>query len=336
MLTDIKKMLIEKPEAIVSLLEEYDFCHIHPKSNEIRFARNESGGQNISIRLENNDGLYVKDFVKDTHSDIIGYIMEERGVKFYEVLVSIKKILGLREDWRPKECRSIFGGFYDTIGVDYVNECKEYPEMVMDKYDHVGNKRWMKDGISLETQKKYGVGYDTLNDLIVFPWRSATSGNIIAVKARINYQREDGGLKYYYVENGQVSQSLFGYSENYDALFRCKHLFVFESEKSVMLLDTWGMRNGVAIGSHSLSDVQAKLIMALDPEEVWFMMDKDLDLKETKKNIEILKSYSVMKSCRIKFWDWEKNKTVCEKGAPVDMGRAIFEDICKNEMREQE
>ena len=63
MLSDIKSMMLDSPESIVRLLEKYEFCHINLKRSEIRFARNEEGGQNISIRLENNPGIYVKDFV---------------------------------------------------------------------------------------------------------------------------------------------------------------------------------------------------------------------------------------------------------------------------------
>ena len=64
------------------------------------------------------------------------------------------------------------------------------------------------------------------------------------------------------------------------------------------------------------------------------MLDKDLPLDETKKNINTLKKYLVMKNCKVLFWDWTKNKSVCDKGAPVDMGQCVFEDICKKEMEE--
>lgn len=335
MLSDIKSMMLDSPESIVRLLEKYEFCHINLKRSEIRFARNEEGGQNISIRLENNPGIYVKDFVTGDSGDVIAYIMNSRGVSFARVLSDIKKILGLADDWRPEKHKTLFGGFYDGIGKDIKPELKEYPESVMDQYDHNGNKRWMRDGIPLDTQKKFGVAYDVLDDAIVFPWRSATSGSIIAVKARINYPQEDGGRpKYYFVQKGRVSCSLYGYSENYSTLLLCDRLFVFESEKSVMVCDAFGMHNAVAIGSNSLSDEQARLIASLSPKEVWFMLDKDLDLEETMSNAKRLSKYLVMKDCHIKYWNWKKNTTMCPKGAPVDMGYDVFSDICKNEMEE--
>jgi len=333
MLADIKKMLIESPESIVKLLEEYDFCHIHQKPSEIRFARNEEGGQNISIRLENNDGLYVKDFVTGEGGDIIAYIMNSRDVNFMRVLSSVKNILGLEDDWRPRKIKSIFGGFYDGIGKDVKEELPEYPEDIMDQYYDAGNKAWIRDGIPIDVQKKFGVRYDISDDVIVFPWRSAATGGIIAVKARRNYKIEDGGgPKYYFPYKGAVSKSLYGYSENYATLVKDRIVMVFESEKSVMVSYAFGLRNTVAIGSNSLSEEQARLIAALDPKEVWFMLDKDLPLKETQANIKNLKKYLVMKDCKILFWNWTKNTSVCEKGAPVDMGQCVFDDICKNEM----
>ena len=114
----IKQMLIENPEHIVELLERFEFCHIHLKRNEIRFARNEEGGQNISIRLEDNPSIYVKDFVTNENGDIIAYIMKSRSVKFIEVLAEIKSVLGLEDDWEPPKRDMLFGGFYDRIGED--------------------------------------------------------------------------------------------------------------------------------------------------------------------------------------------------------------------------
>ena len=199
MLTDIKQMLIENPEHIVELLERFEFCHIHLKRNEIRFARNEEGGQNISIRLEDNPSIYVKDFVTNENGDIIAYIMKSRSVKFIEVLSEIKSILGLGDDWEPPKRDMLFGGFYDRIGEDRQVEIATYPESIMDQYVDKGNRRWLDDNISLAVQHEFGVRFDPIEDLIVFPWRSPVGGEIIAVKARVNHPLEDGQQKYWYV-----------------------------------------------------------------------------------------------------------------------------------------
>ena len=240
MLTDIKQMLIENPEHIVELLERFEFCHIHLKRTEIRFARNEEGGQNISIRLEDNPSIYVKDFVTNENGDIIAYIMKSRSVKFVEVLSEIKSTLGLGDDWEPPKRDMLCGGFYDRIGEDKQVEISTYPESIMDQYVDKGNRRWLDDNISLAVQHEFGVRFDPIEDLIVFPWRSPVGGEIIAVKARVNHPLEDGQQKYWYVYKGAVSNSLYGITENYSGLFG-NEICVVESEKAVQQFATMNL-----------------------------------------------------------------------------------------------
>lgn len=333
MLTDIKQMLIENPEHIVELLERFEFCHIHLKRTEIRFARNEEGGQNISIRLEDNPSIYVKDFVTNENGDIIAYIMKNRSVKFIEVLSEIKSILGLGDDWEPPKRDALFGGFYDRIGEDRQVEIQTYPESIMNQYVDKGNLRWVRDGINLEAQKFFDVRFDPIDDLIVFPWRSPIGGEIIAVKARVNHPVEDGQQKYFYVHKGMVSQSLYNFSESYDGLFG-NDILVFESEKSCMQARGFGYKNTVALGSSNLSEEQARLIMTLAPKSVKFLLDEGLEKEHTMKNVETLRQYCVFRDLPISWWDWQKSSVVDGSGkdSPTDLGKEKFEKVLREEM----
>ena len=115
MLSDIKGELLKNTDAIVELLETYDFARIRTSSREIRFARDERGGSNISIRLENNDNLFVNDFARGVSKDIFSYIIQEKHTDFRDVLQTTKKILGLGNDWRPQQKHALFGGIYANI-----------------------------------------------------------------------------------------------------------------------------------------------------------------------------------------------------------------------------
>ena len=335
MLTDIKQMLMDEPSHIVELLEKFEFCHINQKRSEIRFARNEEGGQNISIRLQDNPSIFVKDFVTNEDGDIIAYIMKSRSVKFVEVLSEIKSVLGLGDDWRPPKKESLFGGFYDRIGENRLVEILTYPESIMDDYISKGNLRWLKEGIDLETQNFFDVRFDPIEDLIVFPWRSPIGGEIIAVKVRVNHSVEDGQQKYWYIKRGQVSQSLYNFSESYSDLFQ-KNIIVFESEKSVMMARGFGYKNTVALGSSNLSEEQARLIMTLEPTSVNFMLDEGLEKEHTMKNIETLKQYCIFRELPIFWWDWTKSSIVDGggKNSPTDLGKDKFEKILREELVE--
>ena len=131
-----------------------------------------------------------------------------------------------------------------------------------------------------------------------------------------------------------MSQTLFGYSENYSSLYE-GDVIIVESEKSVLKLDSWGYNNVVALGSNSLSPTQAKLIMSLNPKSVTFMLDKTLPLINTKKNIDMLKKFCVMRQIGIKFWDWTENITLDDKSAPCDDTRDEFEYILNEEIKDE-
>lgn len=293
----------------------------------MRFARNSEGGQNISIRLDD-EYLNVMDFVHGEKTDIISYIIKEKHTDFKTVLGAIKRILNLSDEWRPKTRKSIFGGCYDNIIHKTDREVKIYDDSILDQYLKVGNDLWLKDGISLETQRLYDVCFDIENNGIVFPWRN-DRGEIIAIKSRYNGEVPEGMSKYWYPVGGNISSALYGYSENYSGMYG-KTVMIFESEKSVLQCASYGYNNAVALGSNNLSEYQAKLILQLNPDHVIFMLDNNLPLENTKRNINILRGVCAMRDLRISYFDWEECLDLDEKSSPSDEGKEILDDILKN------
>jgi DNA primase len=153
----------------------------------------------------------------------------------------------------------------------------------------------------------------------------------MAIKGRLNGEPEEFEPKYLYIINGPMSQTLFGYSENYSSLYE-NEIFVVESEKSVLKLDSWGYNNVVALGSNSLSIAQVKLLISLNPKCITFMLDKSLSLDNTKRNAELLKTFCTMRQLKIRYWNWEDNLTLDEKAAPCDDTKEEFEYILENEI----
>ena len=329
MLKDIKEELLKNPDAIVELLETFGFAHINLRSKEIRLARDEMGGQNIRIRLENNEYLTVNDYVRNVRKDIFSYIIEEKHTTFRDVLQTTKKILNLGDDWSPRRYL-IFGGIYNHIRKEAEIFIKTYTENILKQYTSNGSLRWLKDGISLKTQKKFGICYDDESQRIVLPIRNQY-GDIIGAKGRINRVPEEDEAKYLYLVPCLASSTLFGYCENYQNLVG-EDVYIFESEKSVMQLDTIGYHNGVALMSNNLSETQAKLILALNPKRVIFMLDNGLDLSITKRNADLLKSLCVMKEIEIYYWNWLDSLDTNDKDSSTDYGKEVFEYILENEI----
>lgn len=333
MIAELKKQLLEDPENIRTLLEEFEFEHITLKRNEIRFARDNDGGQNIRIRLENNDYLAVSDYVRGTSLDIFSYIIQEKNATFREVLKCTKEILWLDDDWQPpRKQYKLFAGIYDSIINKTPPKIKTYPDDILKNYAQIGNKLWMGDGISLETQRKFNICFDVESNSIVIPWYNQF-GEIIAIKNRINGTPEDGMSKYYYSLGGLVSSSLYGLSENYQYLQNTE-ILIGESEKQVLQLATKGYRNAVSLGSNSLSEQQAKLLLSLNPTKLIWLLDEGLPKENTLRNAQIVQEYCAMRQVEQYWWNWENSLTVSEgaKMSPGDCSKNDFENILKYEL----
>lgn len=331
-ITDIKERLLQEPNKIVEILEHFGFEHINLRSNEIRFARNLEGGSNISMRLQNNEWCNISDYARGYHGDIFSFIAQEKNVSFKEVLQATKKILNLNDYWEPQKRRELFGGIYSRISRQTEYMPKTYDESVLDGYQRCGNLLWLQEGITLEAQRFYDVCFDIVDNAIIFPWRDCY-GSIMALKSRHNGEPPEGMSKYYYPIGGNISSSLFNYSQCYQHLYN-NDVYIFESEKSCMKAWGWGIKNTLAIGSNSLSPAQCKLLLQLQPKSIYLMLDSDLDLKETKKNADLIKKCASMRNVTIKFWDWRDNLGLAPKSSPVDGDIDEWNYIIQNEIRD--
>ena len=303
-ISDIKNRLIEEPQKITELLEHYGFEHISLRHNEIRCSRDHEGGPNIAMRLQDNQWCNIADFARGYKGDIFSFIAQEKNVSFREVLQTTKKILNLDDHWEPKKTRQLFGGIYSRINKETEYISKTYDESVLDDYIPCGNLLWFNDGISLEAMRFYNVSFSPIDNAIVFPWRSPM-GEIISIKARVNEKVVPEGMsKYYYIYPNVINRSLFNYSESYEYLYGADTVYCVESEKTCMKLWGWGIRNCVAIGSHSLSVEQIKLLLQLQCKEICLLLDKDLPLIETKKNADLIKQYAKLRDIKILYWNW--------------------------------
>ena len=336
MFEQIKEKLLEQPESIEHILDTFGFDKIRRNHREIRCAF--EPGMNptaVVIRLQDNENLFVKDWERNISLDLINYLVKSKDIPFKDVMNAIKQELHLDSIYNYKKKVGLFGGIYSNISRNNGEiSVTTYPEEILEQYGNTPCTLWLEDGISLSTQRKWSIGYDVLSQRITMPIRTST-GEIMAIKGRLNGEPEEFEPKYLYIINGPMSQTLFGYSENYSSLYE-NEIFVVESEKSVLKLDSWGYNNVVALGSNSLSTTQAKLLMSLNPKCVTFLLDKSLPLENTKRNAELLKTFCTMRQLQIRYWNWEDNLTLDEKSAPCDDSKEEFEYILNNEIEPME
>lgn len=331
MLKEIKSELLGQPEKLKEVLEYYNFHNVIIHQSYISFGRSaDSSKKSIVIRLDNNSYLYVKDYARNIQKDLFTYISEQRLVEFADILSTVKSILNITDYYDFFSDRGIFGGFYERIRKRNLNKVNTYDDSLLEKYKQYANTRFLKDNISIDAQHFFGIRYDVESQGIVIPIRNQL-GQLMGVKVRCNYDVEDGELKYYYLVPCLMSQTLYGYSQNYNYLVG-NTVYILESEKSVMQCYSYGIRNCVALGSGSISNKQVQMLFELNPKKIIFLHDTGFKQEYFDRNIAMIKNYSRFSEVEIGYWDYV-GKDYEDKVSPSDLGKVKFEQIINTEIK---
>ena len=331
MLKEIKKELLDNPEKLKELLEYFNFYNVHIHQSYISFGRaQDTSKKSIVIRLEKNDYLYVTDYARNISKDLFSYISEQRLVDFKDIIGVVRNILGVDDFGLFNESRGIFGGFYEKIRKRSEYSVRTYDESILDKYIPLANKRFVDDNISIAAQQFFGVRSDVESQGIVIPIHNQV-GELIGAKIRCNYEVQDGEMKYYYLIPCQASQTLYGYSQNYNYLTN-NIIYIYEAEKSIMQCFSYGIRNCVALGSGSISRKQVRMLLELNPKKIIFMHDVGYDLENILRNINMVKNYSRFSEVELGYWDFF-DRLYDNKVSASDLGKKELLRIMDTEIK---
>ena len=331
MLKEIKKELLDNPEKLKELLEYFNFYNVHIHQSYISFGRaQDTSKKSIVVRLEKNDYLYVTDYARNISKDLFSYISEQRLVDFKDIINVVRNILGVDDFSLFNESHGIFGGFYEKIRKRSEYSVRTYDESILDKYIPLANKRFVDDNISIAAQQFFGIRYDVESQGIVIPIHNQI-GELIGAKIRCNYEVQDGEMKYYYLIPCQASQTLYGYSQNYNYLTN-NIIYIYEAEKSIMQCFSYGIRNCVALGSGSISRKQVRMLLELNPKKIIFMHDVGYDLENILRNINMVKNYSRFSEVELGYWDFF-DRLYDNKVSASDLGKKELLRIMDTEIK---
>ncbi|MFR2570262.1 MAG: hypothetical protein ACLS90_00850 [Clostridia bacterium] len=328
----MKEYLKNNPEQIEKILSYYNYHSINITDKEIRCAK--VGGDNPSgCRIKLNDNLSATDFTTSYNGDLFGLIATHTGLTYREVLKTITTMLGKKiEGNYQSEEKSLFDGFFDSLYIPYEDEEKEvtYDESVLDKYNNGYKwfKRFADDGILPSSQVKFKIGFDEESNRITIPWRDF-EGKLIGIMARLNLD-EKTNFKYIPLIPFPKHKFLYGLYQNKEYIKESKEVYIFESEKSVMLGDSLGYRNFTSLGGNSISKIQVEQLLKLNVNKIIIALDEGLDTEIIKKDIKTIKDCLFMRDCKVGFILDKNNKYLPKgsKSSPIDLGREIFEKLC--------
>lgn len=192
----------------------------------------------------------------------------------------------------------------------------------MERYEKRDDKLkiWESEGISRSAMDKFQVYYDAFSDRLVYPIRNM-DGKIVNVCGRTLDPdwKEKKLRKYTYFFHWGTLDTIYGLYEHMQDVLAAHEIILFEGCKSVLIAETWGIRNTGAILTSHLNPNQMKLLAKLGCRVV-FALDKDVRIMDDR-NIRTLKDY-----VNVDFLI-DRNNLLDEKDSPVDKGLEVFQKL---------
>jgi hypothetical protein len=217
---------------------------------------------------------------------------------------------------------------------------KNLPFNILNSYWDLYHQIWINDGISVRSMKKFGIKYSIMDNQIIIPHYDI-DGNLIGVRARnLHKWLVDEGKKYmpvYWkkqVLKHPTGAALYGLNLTKKDIEKYRTVILFESEKSVLQLDTMlpEMSIGVCISGSSMTYHQLDILKNLNVEEVVIALDKEFTeigspeekfYAEKVKNVFLDKLSPYYRTSVI----WDVDGLLDLKDSPTDKGLEVFQEL---------
>ena len=223
-----------------------------------------------------------------------------------------------------------------------IPQLSEISETVLENFSYIPHSLWLDEGISADSMKKYQIGYWGKENKITIPHRDM-NGRLIGIRGRALDEEEILAKRKYMpltIEGRCLKHSLgnnlYGLCQNEEAIKRTGKICIVESEKSVLLGDTYYHQNNftVAVCGSSLTGVQCNIIKRLGVREVILGFDKEYTDPESKvaeaywqKKIKLASQLTPY--CTV-YILWDTQGLLELKDSPFDKGKETLELLMKN------
>lgn len=287
--SDLKEYIIDN-NCIDTILEDLG-CGYITKHSGYYTCSNPDGDNKSAVIVYINENLtalnYTRNITKDKRSaDIFDLVAFYKDCSFPEALRYVHGLLGLNYySEREDVCESlqILRMLKEMCSGDDREDnepIKPISEIILSYYLPYPNKMFENDGITLEVQQEFEIGYDPQSNRITIPIRTPI-GDLCGIKGRLFGHADDYNPKYLYLERCNKSKVLYGYWQNKDYIKNSKFIYVTEAEKGVMQLASMGIRNAVSTAGKTISKYQIELITRTGCIPV-FSFDQDVQEDELK------------------------------------------------------
>lgn len=244
-------------------------------------------------------------------------------------------------------------------------ENKIYDKSILDNLEDKYHIGWINEGISIETQQKFGIKWYNYRQQIVIPVYDDI-GNFVGGHVRnLLPEAIDQGFKYFPFQsltqeyNFNTGNILYGLNVNKENIRYTKTAILFEAPKSVMMLeDITEMNNSVALFGMNVQKIKRDLLMKYDCEKIIIALDKQYEKQykegnfcdesgnEIKVKTEEYAKYVKIINKIIKLFkpymqvdvilDTDELNLIGYKDAPVDKGEKVWYNLYNKRLRNVE
>ncbi len=288
----------------------------------------EENTPSFSVRRETNS---FYDFSSGIGGNVLTFVRYHDKCGYQEAIETLKSYAGVTGEVKPRRklaITDIAKRFSACPKPSQPSKPAALPDDYMDRYESRADKLavWELDGISKASMERFQVRYDGFSDRLVYPIRNP-DGKIVNVGGRtLDLDWKAKGLRMYtYFKPWGEMNVIYGLSENIDMIRKKREIIIFEGCKSVLIADTWGIRNTGALLTSHLSQNQMKLLIRLG-RGVVFALDKDVRVSDDR-NIRRLKQFVNVS------YVWDRDGLLGEKDAPVDRGLEVWNKLYEERRR---
>lgn len=215
---------------------------------------------------------------------------------------------------------------------------EEIPKTLLNSYYNLYHNSWIKDGISMNTMKKFNIMFSIRENKIIIP-HFDIDNRLLGIRGRaLNQDEIDSGKKYMPVYNHKggvlkhaTGGNLYGVNVNKERIKEVKSVILLESEKGPMQLDSMNFCiPGLGVSGSTLTFEQVKILQKLGIENVILGLDKEWENENEEKFYKhkivsafINKLYPYFRISLL----WDSNNLLDLKQSPTDKGTEVFNEL---------
>ena len=276
--------------------------------------------------------------------DIYGLIGRVLGKEFFDSYMFVLSYFGYEYDGDQIDySEKLDMSFFKRFETKKINtQLPKIEDSILNIFHNMYHISWIKDGISKRSMNKFNIKLSITDEQIIIPHYDMDN-NLVGIRCR-NLKQDvvERGMKYMPIRHGGVVYNhptgsvLYGLNINKEDINRTGKVILFESEKSVLQLDTMypDCNIGVCVSGSSFSDRQLEILKKMDIEEVVIAFDKEFNnIGDESEKYYAKKIQDTVANKLLPYFSvsviWDTKGLLNKQDSPTDKGKEVFDTLMK-------